>query len=215
MKPDRVGALLMGDMIDGDSKKRTHQVVSRNASEVNDIAIQVLEPLYSIVDWCVFLKGTPAHVGKSAELEEELASDCDIAQKNGENNYAWDEFYGTVGGVIFDAKHHGKLGYKRHTRVNALHSEAEELLGAYVEKGEKPPQVALRAHVHKSRDTYDNHAIRVLTNYCFMGIGGYGYRISNEPPDIGGLIFVCENGGYQLIKVPFKFPKRRVWRSSQ
>ena len=214
VKPDKIGALLMGDMVDGDRKRRTHQIISRNASEVVDIAIQSLEPLYQLIDWCVFLKGTPAHVGKSGEIEEELASDCDIAQKNGENNYAWDEFYGTIGGVLFDAKHHGKLGYMRHTRTNALHTLAENLFGAYTERGEKPPRVALRGHVHLSRDTYDNHYVRAVTSPCFCGMTGYAHRVSDDLPDVGGLIFVCEGGSYQLIKKEYRLKARRPWRTS-
>ena len=205
----------MGDMVDGDNKYRSHQIISRNPSEIVDIALECLDVPMKYADWVVFLKGTPAHVGKSGSLEEELASDFDIAMQNGENNYAWDEFYGQVGGTVFDAKHHGKLGYLRHTKVNPLHRLAEELMGGCVERGEKIPQVALRAHKHKVADTYDNHVVRVLQTPCFAGKEEYGHRVSDEPPDVGGLIFICENSNYKLVKVPYEFPKRRLWKNSQ
>ena len=88
-------------------------------------------------------------------------------------------------------------------------------MGEYVERGERVPQVALRGHVHLSRDTYDNHTIRALTTPCFMGSGEYGKVVSDALPDIGGFIFICEGGRYQLKKVPFKPKARRVWRISQ
>jgi len=214
LKADRVGVLFMGDLVDGDQKYRSHQIVTRNPAEIVDLAIECLMPALDRVNWAVFLKGTPSHVGKSGSLEEELASDFEgVAQKNGENNYAWDEFYGSVQSVIFDAKHHGKLGYLRHTKVNPLHRLAEELLGGYVERGEKVPLIALRAHMHRSADTFDNHAVRVLQTPCFAGREEYGHRISDEPPDVGGYIFICDNGNYKLLKKSYTFPKRKLWKS--
>ena len=227
VKADRLGALFMGDMVDGDRKYRSHQIITRNPTEITDVAIESLKPAVEKLDWAVFLKGTPAHVGRSGNIEEEVASDHGdieengkvvykgIAQKNGENNYAWDAFYGSVGGVVCDAKHHGKLGYLRHTKVNPVHRLAEQLLGGYVERGEKVPGLALRAHMHRKADTGDNHAIRVLQTPCFTGQEEYGHRISDEPPDVGGYIFVCENGAYQLLKKEYIMPKRRLWKSSQ
>ena len=211
---DRKGVLFMGDLVDGDRKYRSHQIVTRNPAEIVDLAIECLVPAMDKVNWAVFLKGTPSHVGKSGSLEEELASDFEgIAQKNGENNYAWDEFYGAVQSVVFFAKHHGKLGYMRHTKVNPLHRDAEQILGTFVERGEKVPQIVLKAHKHRRADTYDNHIIRVLQTPCFAGQEEYGHRVSDEPPDVGGYIFYCTKGNYQLVKKNYEFPKRRLWKS--
>lgn len=210
----RKGAIFAGDMIDGDTKKRTHQIITRNPTEMVDIANVVLEPAHDVLDWCIYLKGTPAHTGKSSHLEENLAKDCDIAQKNGANNYAWDYFYGEIGGVIFDVKHHGKLGYKYWTRSNALNSIATELILAYVKRGERMPHVAVRAHRHLKGDTFDNYAIRVFANYCWQMETEYGHAISNEPPEIGGLIFQCRDGNYELTKKQYIPPKRRLWKIS-
>ena len=212
---ERNGILFMGDMVDADIKSRSHQIITRNTSEIVDIAAQCIEPMLVHADWAVFLKGTPSHVGKSAEIEEELASDCTLAQKNGENNYAWDLFYGMVGKVIVEAKHHGKLGYRRWTKTNPLHVLAEELPAEYIARREKPPQLAFRAHKHQHRDTWDNHPItRAVSTFAFCGTGEYGYTVSDELPDIGGLILIADGGQYELKKKPFPIPQRKLWKIS-
>ena len=210
----RKGAIFNGDMVDGDTKNRTHQVITRNQAEMVGLAQETLVPALDVLDYCIFLKGTPAHVGKSAQLEEDLASDTTISKKNGSGNYAWDRFYGMVGGVIFDVKHFGKLGYKYWTRPNALNSIATELILAYVKNGERLPHVAVRNHRHQKGDTYDNYAIRVIANGCWQGPTEYAQIISDELPDIMGLIYQCEDGKYKLIKKIYPFPKRRLWKIS-
>jgi len=210
----RKGAIFNGDMIDGDTKKRTHKVVTRDRAEMLDLATEVLAPAIDVLDYCIFTKGTPAHTGKSSNLEEELAGDCTIAQKNGANNFAWDRFYGQIGGVVFDIKHFGKLGYKYWTRPNALSSLATELILAYIKHNEKMPHMAIRNHRHQKGDTYDNYLVRMIANGCWQGPTEYGQIISDELPDIMGLILQCEDGKYKLNKKIYPFPRRRAWQIS-
>lgn len=208
----RKGALFIGDMVDGDAKKRSHQIITSNPAEMVNLAGVVLDPAFDVLDYCIFLKGTPAHVGKSAHLEESLASDCTIAQKNGEENYAWDSFYGEVGGVVFDVKHHGKLGYRPWTRPNALNSLAVELMLAYGKRRERVPDIAVRAHRHLKGDSYDNYPVRVIANGCWQMQNEYGHVVSDDLPDISGLIFECENGEYELTKKLYIPGRRKLWK---
>jgi len=210
----RKGAIFNGDMIDGDSKKRSYQTITNNPAEMVDLANLVLLPALDVLDYCVFLKGTPAHVGKSANLEETLARDVTIAELNGENNYAWDNFYGEVGGVVFDIKHHGKLGHKPWTRPNSINALAVELVLAYTKRRERLPDVAIRSHRHLMADSYDNYAVRVIANGCWQMQNEYGHVVSDDLPDISGLIFECENGEYELTKKSYIPGRRKLWTNT-
>ena len=63
-------AVFNGDLGELDTKKRTNQLISLNKATILNMITETLEPLTSWVDACYFIRGTPAHVGKSSWLEE-------------------------------------------------------------------------------------------------------------------------------------------------
>ena len=63
-----------GDMIEADTKARSHQVISRNKSTTLRHAASVIERPIALSDRALFIRGTASHVGKSGWLEEDLAA---------------------------------------------------------------------------------------------------------------------------------------------
>ena len=200
-----------GDLVEGDSKKRSNQIITRNRSTILNIATETIAPLVDISTRALFIRGTSAHVGKSAELEEELASDCTIAVHN-DTTASWWNFYGVISGVCFDIAHHGRLSNKPWNRPNALITHTFEKMLAYQKRGERVPDVFIQSHNHKYGDTGGNLDSLGVACLAWQLQTEYSIRIATaEISDIGGLIFVIENGAYTWQKVQYKPKPRRPW----
>ena len=206
-----VTTVFVGDMIEKDVKKRSKQVVTRNTADVIQAAADTLAPALAVTDRAFFIRGTGAHVGKSAEYEELLARDCDVAEKNENGRSSWWRLLAEFGGVLFDIEHHTSIGRKPWTLPNSLNGLAVELMIAYA--GQKLPQVALRGHVHRPVDTFDNYPIRVLALPSWQLLTEYTHRLGVcVPPTVGGVLFVCQDGEYSLVKKYYEPERTRAWK---
>lgn len=205
----RIVSIFGGDLVDVDDKQRTTQVVSRNPSDVFKMAQDVIYPLASISQSLYFIRGTEAHVGTSAFVEEDLGGDFDNTVRDDETgNYSWWYLRRRFGGVSFDVTHHTSMGGIPWTQRNAANTLAARLMFEYAERGEKAPQIALRGHVHRWSDSYDNFPVRAMTCGCWAFQNAYSHRIGkgNALPEIGGAILLCENGQYEVKKIRYTLP---------
>ena len=57
-RPGDKVVIFLGDMIEGDSKQRSTQVVTRNKSDLLKLAAATLEPAYQVATRCYFVRGT-------------------------------------------------------------------------------------------------------------------------------------------------------------
>lgn len=202
-----ITVILNGDMVEGDAKNRSYQVVTRNKSDLIKLAAATLEPALSIADRAYFVRGTGAHSGKSATLEEQLAGDCDIAVKNEQDNASWWRLYGEVESVRLMVQHHGPPpGRKPWARLNPLMTWAYQLSQL------KPPvHLSIAAHNHRWADTGDAYPARHISLPCWQLATEYTYRLGLvEPPDIGGLIVRCEAGSYTVQAVRYDQPRTQT-----
>jgi acyl carrier protein len=207
-----ITVIFNGDLVEADSKKRSHQLITRNKADLTRIATETIAPLVDISTRAFFIRGTEAHVGKSAQYEEEIAADCSIAVKSSETVTSWWSLYADIGGVCFDVSHHGKLSTKPWNRPNALITHTFEKMLAYQKRGERVPDVFVQAHNHKSGDTGGNLDSLGVACLAWQLQTEYSIRIATaEISDIGGLIFVIENGAYTWQKVQYKPKPRRPW----
>ncbi len=212
-----VVAILLGDAHDGDHHG-TPQIVTRNENDQLRLAVDVVTPVLDVADKIFVIRGTEAHVGKSAWREEALAEDIGAEPAAGGTASHW-HLYAEFGGVTFDVQHHPETGSKvpwgagsDANRISAM------LMYEYASTGDKVPDVALRAHRHQFRDSGTTHPTRTFqtppwqlaTAYVNGPVGAAG-KINA----VGGLYFVCRNGGYTWDRISYRparaKPMRPTW----
>jgi len=202
-----------GDLGELDTKRRSHQLVSPNKAVILRLVIDALTPMIDIADDVIITRGTLAHIGKSAWLEEATASDLDNIIPSEKAN-SWWHFRGVIGGVKFDIAHHGRMGSARRTYKNAANQLVHDTLIDYADMKEEPPDVIIRSHQHRRSDSGGNFETFGMFTPAWQLITEFGYRIGaeNRISDIGGDVFICGGGQYQRHRFDYKPKKgRRVW----
>lgn len=201
-----------GDALDGDHHG-TAQIVSRNlASTQHAIAMATFQPMLALKPSAiVIIRGTEAHVGRSAEYEERLAEDLG-AEQTETGTYSHWHFQAETGGTVLDFAHHGSVGKMPHTRTNPLGSLAIRITHAAARAGTRCPDVAFRSHMHQWGDTGDNYPVRVIQMAGWQLSTAFVHRIAaGSTPEIGGLIVRCEKGEAVVSKVKYPWKRAEPW----
>lgn len=155
-----------GDVIDGVHHNSTTQW-SHNLEDQAEHAYKILKPIVDLCEGRFFqIRGTEAHVGKSAVDEERLAKRLG-AIPNDEGQFARYELWLRLAGKLCHFLHHvgtTSSGQHESSAVNA------ELAAMYLEAGrwgEEPPHVVVRSHRHSSIEVRlpsdDGYAIVFVT----------------------------------------------------
>ena len=207
-KPDAV--VINGDALEGDTKNRSNQLITRNTTTIVNIGAETLEPLISKVPAVYFVKGTGAHGGKSGCLEESLAKDFDNSVKIGRSLSHW-SLNLIADGVRLSFAHHTNMGGLPWTKPNAGNQLAAKIQFQYSQDGEKVPDLAIRGHVHRWADSYDNYRTRALVLPCWTLATEHTHKIAPDTlPECGAAFILCNRGKFEIDKVDYK-PKGRVW----
>jgi hypothetical protein len=207
IKPDIL--LINGDALEGDAKDRSYQIITRNPASIVRIGAETLEPLVQKVPAVYFVRGTGAHGGKSGFLEEDLAHDLG-AVKIGNNQSHW-SLNIIVDGVRISSSHHTNMGGLPWTKPNAGNQLAAKIQFQYSQDGEKVPDLAIRGHVHRWADSYDNYRTRALVLPCWTLATEHTHKIAPDTlPECGAAFILCDRGKFEIDKVDYK-PKGRVW----
>lgn len=218
--PGRKIAIMVGDMVELDIKRRSNALVATNKAEILRLATDTLEPAIDAVDQVIWIRGTTAHVGKSGWSEEDLAKDCTITIPEHKGRYSWEHFQGDIGGMRVDAQHYSSMGSTPLTKANAGNKLAYTVEEQYAEMSRRaeryipPPHLTLAAHNHRYSDSGGNFKTRAYllpawtlpTEYILMKGG------REELSDIGGIIFTIKDGVITTTKKVYE-PQglRRVW----
>ena len=193
---DRVTWIINGDMVDKDHKGRSYQYITGNSATITNMAIDVLTPGLEVADQVLVIRGTDAHVGKDASMEEAVADDIDTVIRNKETKTAsWYHYRGVLGGLRIDISHHTNMGTLPWTSANAANKVAADAFMNYNLLGQKIPGLVVRSHVHKHADSYDNYPVRAVILPAWQSMTSYGARLNpNRISDIGMIIFLIDNG---------------------
>jgi hypothetical protein len=209
-------ALFNGDLGELDTKRRTYQIITPNKATILNFIQATIEPVSEGVDDLIFLRGTPAHVGKAAWLEEKIAKDLKAIPSREASS--WYHYRGIAAGVKVDVAHHASMGYLPWTAKNAANKSAALALWHYViEMKDSTPDILFRSHNHKCADSFDNYATRAVFTPALTMATEFGYRIGreNDIADIGAFALLCEAGKYELKKYLFHPQEaRRVWQKA-
>ena len=215
-------AIINGDTVELDSKKRTYQLHSRNPETAKSIAIGALDPLLDKADVAYFTRGTEAHVGNSANGEEAVAKNWGkskenpngIVHKNNIGNYSSYHINIKVDGVKINASHHTRMGNLPHTQRYYATKLAAEMIMYYATKGLDLPDIAMRAHVHRwsdSNDAFPN--LRYIINAAWCLSTSFIHRIGHyeQIAEVGGTFIHVDSGKYEIEKIKYE-PKGASWQ---
>jgi hypothetical protein len=202
---------LGGDLGELDIKRRTVELITPNKATIQDIAIETTEPLVGDADGVIVVRGTPAHQGKGAWLEEAIAQDLTNAIRQSKKIASWYQFQGCIDQGRFDMAHHASMG---NVPATAAIRVAEAAVRHYLSLGQPLPHVILRSHNHRKADSGDNYPFKVFFTPSFSLKTEFAYRQGRELQlsDIGGLIFTIEGDRVSHEWVLYE-PRenKRVW----
>ena len=184
--------ILNGDLGELDSKHRSSQIISTNASTVIKTIIETINPLVSFCDKVVVVRGTVAHTGKSSWVEEAIAhhyASKIIPQE--EQVYSHYHFKSEIDGIRYDVAHHARMGGMRHTAKGYAQRLALDTMDKYRDRGQEPPHIVLRSHNHRRADSGYNWPtyVSMLPSWQFPTEFIYRIGAENDPVHIGGDIF--------------------------
>jgi hypothetical protein len=191
-----------GDAIDGVHHNSTTQV-SQNIGDQLAIAEAVMRP---VVERCqssggtyYHIRGTEAHVGKSATYEEQLAKTLG-AKPNDEGQYARYDLWKRVGkdskrvpAPLVHLLHHiGTTGSAAH-ESSAVNAELSAMYNQAGRWGQVPPDYIVRSHRHRSiavdMDSSRGRAAAIVTP-AWQGKSPFAWKIPGarvSEPQIGGI----------------------------
>lgn len=202
-----------GDLHDGDHHQ-TSQIITRNKATMQNIAAEVIEPMAYIADKMFLVRGTEAHAGESASMEEDIAKDFDF-EANGEKR-SWWQLISYFMNKKFDIAHHTTMGSTPVGKGNAANKIAVEAIFEYANRGEMPPDYISRAHVHRYADTYKTYISRAFILPCWQYRTAYVHKLSTgKLADIGGVILEMETGKEDILTPVIYKPKKSeevIWR---
>lgn len=213
----RIG-FINGDMGELDTKRRSVQIITANKSTIISMVLKTIEPFLSFLDRIIVIRGTPAHTGKGAWLEEAIANDLTIVIPSSKTKSHY-QYRGVACGVRFDIAHHSSsspiLPWTRKSTATKL---AVCTMYDYLMMNDLPPNVVVRSHNHTWVVDNHNYPIHAYLLPAWTYPTEYWFRVGqyNGLSDIGGGIWLCENGEYTWRKRDYKLTRtvQRIWTNN-
>ena len=216
---------LGGDLGELDTKRRSVQLFTANKAVIEKMINCTLEPLYEIVDSVIVIRGTPAHEGKGCWIEESFANNLDHTirdlreihdTENGKKpgRGSWYHLRSVIGGVKLDLAHHASMTRSPWGRGNSANLIAKKITWNYmVSMQQPPPNLALRGHNHVVAES-SGFPVKVQYLPAWTTATEYSYRAGyeNTPADVGGIVYLLEDGAFNKLEYLFKpTESRQVW----
>lgn len=220
MKQDldaRVITVLNGDTVDR-NKHTAHQSITTNEATVITIAASALAPAICVSDRLCIIRGTAAHVGRGANLEEQLSNEYNddflILDKQS-GTRTWWRWHPEIESVKFDIAHHPATSSRRPWTKDAAAARLSALLRVeYLEAGLEIPDIAIRAHMHMAASSGRFTKPETFAMPSWELNCHFAHRLGSTPPvePVGGLIFVLKNGKYDVELKVWKARTRKIWK---
>jgi hypothetical protein len=198
-----------GDAVDN-RHHHSLQLLAGSLATQKDIAQTVLEPHVKKAEAFYMIRGTPAHSGESAELEESLAKSLGAVPERG--SYTRNELWVQLGKEVIHFAHHiptsGSHAYKS--------SPAMRLMAqAFADAGEwglRPPTMMVRSHVHDYIEVKRPNC-RVVVCPCWQGKTGFIWKKDTiTQPVLGGLLIRLGDEGVHVRERVYRLPRAKVVR---
>ena len=214
-----VFTVIVGDAVDR-NKHSAHQSITTNEATAINIAVSAFAPMAQVSDRLCMIRGTAAHVGRGANLEEQLAKEYDtgflIPDKRA-GTLTWWRWFPKINGVKVDIAHHPAPSSRRPWTKDAAAARLSAILRIdYLEAGLPVPNVAIRAHVHYAASSGRLSRPEVFILPSWELTPHFGYRLGSTPPiePIGGLVFVLDHGEYDVTPKFWRGRTREIWKAN-
>ena len=203
----------MGDMVDRIGKGS--QIVTYNDATIVKLGVRFVSDITHLSHSGVgIIRGTSAHVGDSAYLEEAIAQAVGAKPfpPDSPNASSWFAKLNLQGRIIWLA-HHGRLGGMPHTKLNPLGNIAYAAIAEARKNGEAIPDVVCLAHAHGWGDTHDNFPVRVVQCPAWQLTTEYGNRIKPfQTLPIGATILTVTDGDIDIKMHLFHATPEVAWK---
>ena len=189
--------------------------ICRNDANILAMLGELYGPIARAANELYIVKGTEAHTGPHAQLEDQLATALKAVPDDWEGTPAWWWLPLECGGVRFDIAHHPSTsGRKEWTKGAAPSRMSTELALQYLERGEKAPDVAVRGHIHYYADSGTARRPRVFYLDGWKVTDAFGHRLGTGGMSraIGGMWFLCRDGQYEAHRESWQPKRRRTWQ---
>jgi hypothetical protein len=207
-----------GDLTEGDHHGTT-QILSGNPAAQASVVNACVAPILDLEpERLFFVRGTEAHVGKSAAFEERIASGLrkdkrPVVVDPDTGTSSWWHLRMDVQGVRLDFAHHGRFGQRPWTRGNVVLNLAAEIFYDHAADGEPHPHIAVRSHQHRYFDTASAHPTRVIQTPAWQLATAFIHRINpGALACIGGVLIVIQNGVPTVEPIIYKPERAKAWQ---
>jgi hypothetical protein len=214
----RVWIIVDGDLCDAELfNGGGAQTLSRQVADAVKCAQIVMRPALSIAERWFFVRGTEAHAGKANVFEELAAMQMNATPDPENGNRSWKWLPLECEGVTFDIAHHpATFGTRWWTKRAAVARESNIIASAYIERGERVPDMAVRGHYHFAGDSGAVEKPRVLFVPSWSLSTAYVFkRNASELRDMGGWIVECDAGRCEPEFIRYRPKRREPWSESR
>lgn len=206
--------ILNGDLIEGDKKDRSYQVITRNETNLQSMAAEVFDPLAQVSCQSYVVRGTQAHVGKSANLDDAVGRDLGAVQpekrKGGPSSF-W-SINRKVEQLRVSIAHHASKSGQPWTSPSAAQKLAAKLQFEASQNDDILPDIVFRSHVHQWCDSYDAHRVRVIFLPAWTFATEYINRIAPDAiAEVGAVLLHVDGKRFEVEKIKY-IPEGRKWQ---
>lgn len=210
----KVVAVLNGDLCDR-NRHGHYQLWTINRATLKKAVIVALEPVLEIADYVIVVRGTEAHTGESAEMEEWLADDIGAVPDAQAGTASWWYWEATLGGHNVALAHHPGTNSTRPWTMGGGANRAAAMAMATYYGQRWQPELVVFNHVHHNEDSGDNHPVRAVFNRAWSLRTAYDHRSgrSLQQAEVGGLIVTLQDGeDVGVRKMAYKTQARKPWK---
>ncbi len=212
----RIAAVVVnGDAIEGIHHNRTG-IVGTTLTEMENAAVQLLEPIRDVAERFFFVRGTEAHAGAMAESEEAIAKRLGaVPTETGESSHWQVRIRPRGSHTLFHFAHH--IGV---TSSAAYETSApmREMIATFVEAAQWEqglPDVVVRSHRHRftlvplpgAKDgVYRRRYLAITPGWQLKT--PHAERIDRmRMPHVGGIVFLVEDGKCNVVEKLYPLPE--------
>ena len=205
-----------GDLMD--QNKYSHaELITTVKANIQTAMHQAAEPALAVADYNFLVRGTTAHVGELAELEEEFAKDIKAEACPSTGSYTWPVLPLEIANVTFEIAHRPPCSTQRvDGRNQAVSRSVVRMVTRCLNQRASPAMVYVWHHAHYSAvgSEMGSHGFQVP---CLKLVGAFGYEkcgVGTIVEPVGVLMFEIAGGDWRHEFLRYSPRRIKPWTKS-